>query len=205
MKDKTYISSLIPDNILQKCYYELSLNPTKVLLCNTIYHFINSGYEITPQNLETQIKLNIKTIYENLESLETGGVFQKITTDSSDEQWVSLFPTNKYFIAKKGCVGQNGKFVTFYSCLPCTQIIIEFYLSVSEVEIDYFNKINDQECYLIDYRFPQILEYSLDLQLITVKAHNISNITPIKSLGFDIDDKWKTQSIHKNFIIQEKP
>jgi len=204
MHDKIYISSLIPSHILQKCFFHLGLNPTKILLCNTIYHFINCGHEINPQNLAEEIKLNLKTIYENLNLIETGFIFQKIIKDCNKEEWISLFPNNKYCIAKKGYIGKNKRFINFYFQIPATKIVIQFYLPVSIIEFNHFTEINDNEYYLINYESPEILEYLPKLELITIQAYSILDIIPIRNLGFNINDQGRPYLINKNSIIEEE-
>jgi hypothetical protein len=88
METQNCISTPIPWYILSKSFYELNFNPTKILLCNTIYHFINSGYDVTPQSLLKEVKLNIKTIYTNLKLIQESLIFRK---DNNCKEWISLF------------------------------------------------------------------------------------------------------------------
>ncbi len=203
MHNKIYIPSLIPSDILQNSYFGLKLNPTKTLLCNTIYHYINAGFAITPQNLKNHVRLNIKTIYENLKLIETGFVFQKIKKDCGHEEWISLLPKNKYYKEKKSCESKNKKFVIFYFKLPATNIVIQFYLPISQNKNELFYKINDREYYLIEYNSPQI-EYLPSLDLIIIQAYDILNLTSIKSLGFNINDQGRPYLIDKDSIIEEE-
>ena len=200
METQNCISTPIPWYILSKSFYELNFNPTKILLCNTIYHFINSGYDVTPQSLLKEVKLNIKTIYTNLKLIQESLIFRK---DNNCKEWISLFPTTKHCIARKGEISKNENFVIFYSSIPKTQIEIEVYLTVSKEQINQFKTIDDQEYYLITYQFQGVCDYSLELGLITIKATNPSKITLIKHLGFNINDQGQPYLIDKDSIIEE--
>jgi len=182
-----------------------NISSSGLIIGREIYESIDISATLTNKELENITPFTEDVISRQISELINETFFVNLASKYLRRELISLFPTWKYCIGKVQHISIDAQEVNLFFPIPKLDINVEIILvDLSEKEFKELQTINNQEYYLINYCVRDVLSPLKSLGKVTIFASYPTNITPIKSLGFDINDKERHHSINKNSIIQEE-